>query len=100
MRFGLQLSRAADPIGESVRLSRQGLEKGSVVSHRVQNSFKTGAELLASVTEDNVSVANPIDVASLVSVAKDANAEQAAHLITLINDRVRRPNVAFMAAFS
>ena len=55
----------------------------------MQNSFKTGAELLQSVTADNVDVANPVDVASLVSVAKDANAEQAAHLITLINDRVR-----------
>ncbi len=59
------------------------------MSHRMQNSFKTGAELLQSVTADNVDVANPVDVASLVSVAKDANAEQAAHLITLINDRVR-----------
>jgi hypothetical protein len=57
----------------------------------VQNSFKTGAELLQSVTEDSVDVANPVDVASLVSVAKDANAEQAAHLVTLISDRVRHP---------
>ena len=64
------------------------------MSHRVQNSFKTGAELLQSVTEDNVQTANPVDVASLVSVAKDANAEQAAHLITLINDRVRFPDVS------
>lgn len=88
------MSCAADPIGESVRLSRQGLELGSGMSHRVQNSFKTGAELLQSVTEDNVQTANPVDVASLVSVAKDANAEQAAHLITLINDRVRFPDVS------
>ena len=57
----------------------------------MQNSFKTGAELLQSVTEDSVAVANPVDVASLVSVAKDANAEQAAHLVLLISDRVRRP---------
>jgi hypothetical protein len=65
------------------------LELGSEVSQRVHNSFKTGAELLQSVTEDNTDIANPVDVASLVSVSKDANAEEAAHLITLINDRVR-----------
>ena len=56
---------AADPIGESVRQARGAMELGSDMTQRVQNSFKTGAELLQSVTENNTDIANPVDVASL-----------------------------------
>lgn len=84
----MTLDMAADPIGESVRQARGVVELSADASRRVQNSFRSGQELLESVTEDNTDIPDSRDVASLVRVAKDANAEEATQLSRLISGRL------------